>query len=795
MENSTELCSARVSKWESDLRYIRVGFLLLCSLAVFQCFFSNEVLGEAFSKPYKIRAPLQVHNEGPIIAAYLYPARYGFSAIGDSLAPFQRGYFANLRTTDFTATKITVTRVETISPGLMEISCIMPLRYGFSSIGDLAYPFQGGYFDNLQANSLDADALSVTALIAATAKVSRANLFEINCVIPLRYGFSSIGDLANPFQRGYFDYIQADKVVADTVTTVKLVTSASYSKSENEGGISRTWINYGGHTEAGGDTIGVQFLKKRQRGISSTTNLSSKKGGLIFRSDDNYPAATILKWMSVFDQYDYPCSWAFNARRNNTVLPGGEAYLDVVRLFQMQGHELVDHTPSHSTESYDVDPLQMRVTLATAGVDTIIDRGSYYSVYVDYTTDTTGTVGSGTITTVGPDSIFSSENGGFSSGLVGYRIWITAGADSGLYRVSSLFNSNDGDVDTVIVGTRYQESVNFSGVAAQPYYFYRPDHYGEITPEVTTIDGMRLIFQASKRRWEEMGLDPPRMFIQTGSTEAIPSALILRDAGYAEGYLAAAEYSVDGYATSKKVFNEPNADGVRPFAMQWGDFRVDVYDAASQITTIADGIAKHKLMISATHFGADASDIPTWLAKVDSVLMWAHKNGIPVGTHVEWADRLYRQSTNPFENIIPNISVDLDGNLRPDGWTFTGATWDTTDGVAESNSCCIKVTNSNTAKIDDLGGVEKGLNRFTIWTKTVSTPCTTVVVIAPDVGSSYSLEFPAGASWGRYCDDDDVDGNVEDIVIEQDATYIDVTVDSKSANELKVSGLAFRKLQ
>ena len=95
----------------------------------------------------------------------------------------------------------------------------------------------------------------------------------------------------------------------------------------------------------------------------TAVRLHSKKGGLIFRVDDDREQVQKLLWANIFEQYGYKCTWAINSYWADSL---------IVQEFQRRGHELLDHTPNHSTEYFIVKELQDTCFFSNkTGIDSI----------------------------------------------------------------------------------------------------------------------------------------------------------------------------------------------------------------------------------------------------------------------------------------------------------------------------------------------------------------------------------------------------------------------------------------
>ncbi len=274
------------------------------------------------------------------------------------------------------------------------------------------------------------------------------------------------------------------------------------------------------------------------------------------------------------------------------------------------------------------------------------------------------------------------------------------------------------------------------------------------------------------------GLDSIKTWIQPGGRHPYLHADDIKlVCGDSLGYVAGAIYPNE----SIKAFNEYNPDSSKAFGMQWGTFFEDYtsWSLDRCKNAIADGIARHKMLIGHNHFytltgNHGYENLAGYFEKVDSLLSWCRTNDIPVKTYSEWANILYNQPTNPYENVFPplNVSLNNETNLdnpdgRPDGyypryWSGPGV-WETDPEAPSIGNYCYSVTDTERLfRIDDLAGLEKGDNDFEIWTKGGTGDAITVKFTYKEGNLTHNktFKFPAASStWTKYNLSQSINGN------------------------------------
>lgn len=322
-----------------------------------------------------------------------------------------------------------------------------------------------------------------------------------------------------------------------------------------------------------------------------------------------------------------------------------------------------------------------------------------------------------------------------------------------------------------------------------------------------TDDALSVLANETLKLSDEYGFARPKTWIQPGGNFPLLYKEQLKTALEPLGFTTGAVY----HEASKKVFNEYNPASNLNYAIQWGDFLEEKKDLEYNKSVIAHNIAKHKVMIGNTHFNPDDS-WQDYLDRNDSLIAWAQENNIPIKTYSEWNDILFNQIPNPYQNIFPKLSVDLDKNNIPDGYnasdwgsSFDGL-WENNDGVEESDGYCFsKSSEGGMFFVYSLGGIEKGENEFEFWSKGFhkDTIDVTFKFDEFDTLSNYNpivYKFLANTeNWTKYTLNESLNENKE-LIIPEDVTLISVyfwiTNNNGGQNHpIKVSGMKLAKKQ
>jgi hypothetical protein len=507
----------------------------------------------------------------------------------------------------------------------------------------------------------------------------------------------------------------------------------------------------------------------------NSTNYVSKKGGICFRTDDNQPIWRYLEYAALFNNYNQKFSLAINFGKSSELTPD---YISGLQQIQASGHEIMDHTPKHctnyfytilSTDYYVNHPGVYRISGSKIELkyDNVNLANAKRTGYVNINGDTV-------ISTSGIFSDFSKADCYLYFPAIGQLVFIGEfdWIDQNRVKINDFWGNY------IDLGTR------------QDIQFYNFDWYGIHL----TTEGLKALAEESIRMASYYNLERPFAWIQPGGY--FPRVFrneVKQACGDALGYKSAGIFS----DYSLKVFNEYNPDNDKQFGMNWGDFRDDIWTLQQCKEYIANRIAKHYVLIGLSHFawGELLGGWTGFLDRTEQLLQWCIQNNIPIKTYSEWADVLYKQTPDPYENIFPPLNVDLDSNNIPDGFNDWGeGILNKTDGVPITNDYCYSINKvGEICSIRDLGGVEKGKDDFEIWTKGAQGD---FIEVTFKVGKqNFVYKFPAeNSEWTRYNLTQSVNGNTS-LNIPQDISLIDVTISCSnySLGEVKISGIRFSK--
>ncbi len=502
----------------------------------------------------------------------------------------------------------------------------------------------------------------------------------------------------------------------------------------------------------------------------------SKQGGICFRVDDNKTIEQFSKYAQKFDKYNKNFCFALNlaGRYFNT-----QEYIDAVKQFQSNGHELMDHSPTHTT-SYFITKFGSDSYKNLQGVDHI--NGNKICLKYKNKIETKNSVRTGNVNI--ENNIVTTNSDEFNKFYHGERfIYFPELYSNKIFTIKQINSS-----DSLIITDAWMDSVNLGKHKNIKYYSFF------VSRIHISIDGLNLLANETQKLAELYGLDKPVTWIQPGISSHVAFPYLYRNEikqsfGKNYNYVSAAVYP--GHA--EKVFCEYNCNKDKQFAMQWGDFNIDKDSLQKTKTIIADGIAKHCLLIGSSHFNHLLGGWNAYLERIDSILAWCVEKNIPVRTYKEWTDILYNESEDSTENIFPPLFNDFDSNNSPDGYETKKGIWQSNDGVSTSNFYCYSINSKGTFfNVNKLGGIEKGKNTFEFWNK--GTIGDSVEIVFKFNKKTLAYKFPAESSeWKHYSIKQLTNKN--DLIIPENISKIDLSVNCSdySSGTVKVSGFRLYK--
>jgi len=432
------------------------------------------------------------------------------------------------------------------------------------------------------------------------------------------------------------------------------------------------------------------------------TATKNKVGGVCFRVDDHQTASKWRDWNALFNKHQLKFSLAINASRLYNDTAARNALIEIAA----SGHELMDHTPDHHMGFFNARNVAEANTYANnPAVDHI--NGVKVCVKVaeprlDFFT------GESAVNLIG-NRLISVENGGFA-GINGNPFFPLVYLPSlGKYAVyTSVQNRDLSNPDTLVLQTYWQETWPLDTLYNIAYHRIRTEDVR------SNVSSNVLLAERSKQLFAEFGLPVPKTWIQPGGSYALLNRLD------AEAFSASVAYNAAAVniLSAQKCYNEVDTNNNKRFGLQGPDFYEESQSLQVLKNTISDRSARHFNSFGLSHMHNVAGGWSVFLNKVDSLLLWCKEHQIPVRTYNEWGSILFDSVPNPMVNILPPLHKDLNGNALPDGYNSVQG-FLTNDGVAAAHTSSVGSANNNAniASIQNLGGVEKGENLVSVYTK------------------------------------------------------------------------------
>jgi len=499
--------------------------------------------------------------------------------------------------------------------------------------------------------------------------------------------------------------------------------------------------------------------------------VSDKKGGIIIRIDDNQPMTKLHQVDSVFSKYGYNFCMSIGSME----LPSDSVYVVFLKQLIAKGHEVMDHSPSQTTQYFKLDKEQdTSLYKGDPGVDHITSN----KVCLKYSKIDTSVHHNEGLVDIQGNLVISHTPGEFQD--IGSYIGLyfdQLNKPSIWYEIRA---SNPFDVDSLIIQSLWEEPVDFGTLTNLSYHkLSRNDVW-------MTDRAVQLLGKRTLKVFSDLNIPRPWTWIHPGGRMPyIPTVQIKQNLGDSLAYKEAATYNYPTYL----CFNEYNPEGMKQFAMQYGQISIESKPFKWNRHLIANFIARHYTQIDLTHLYNPLGGWIALLNRYDSLLNWCYSNNIPVNTHLQWKAILYNYTPDGSVNIFPALNVDLDEDSYPDGYENDPnlkSLYSINDGVPESGGCCFE-TNSigGICKISELAGLEKGKNTFSIWTKgtTGITDTIRVHLTFPENGIVKTLHIPADLStWTKYTDT---------IIIPDTISVMDVYIDDMTpkTSTIKISGM------
>ncbi len=471
---------------------------------------------------------------------------------------------------------------------------------------------------------------------------------------------------------------------------------------------------------------------------------STKQAGIGFRIDENPSVQRIHSYDSLFSIYGQKYSFAVTTY----VLPLVPQYVDTLRAMALRGIELMDNTPTHATQFFNVLSLQeLNQYINKPGVDHFTGQKVCLK-YVSY--DTTTPHGEGNINLYG-NKVISLNPGEFHD-LLGPSQYFALYLKAPVNKIC-LFNNvqsvNITDPDTLYVNTFWDES--FTSPTHLNFKYHKM-----INDNVVMHDSaVKILAQRSLSIFDSVHLSRPYTWIQPDGQYPWINPLKLKAIlGDKLNY----KQSTSNIDPSLFCYNEFNPHKNKQFAINSELLNMETGTFKANAAVIANAIAKHYVLFDAARLANSSGGFNAYLQRMDSLLAWCSASNIPIRTYSQWKSILYDSVPQKIINTFPRLDVDLDQDNWPDGFSQTGVEFDQTDGVEASGYKCFKLdsiySSAQLCLVTQLAGLEKGGNVLTVWTKGLGNPLSVIecYMYSPDCPSfNLNLHIPSDSSdWVKH---------------------------------------------
>ncbi len=502
--------------------------------------------------------------------------------------------------------------------------------------------------------------------------------------------------------------------------------------------------------------------------------VSDKRGGICIRIDDNQPIEKLRQVDSVFSKYGLNFCMSMSCGDFEGDIP----YVDYLKLLLSKGHELMDHSPSHQTQYFDLFNLQD--TSLYSGVPGV-NHLSGNRVCLNYSGVDTSTSHNEGIVSIQGNFVVSKLPGEFND--IGEFIGLYFHKLDQVFIWSELRAVDSNDPDTLVIRSFWDEEISLGN--------YSDITYHKLTRNDVTMspEGIQLLGKRTLKIFTDLNIPRPYSWIHPGGRMPyIPAEEVKLNIGDEVQFKDAACYEYPTYL----CFNEYNPDGIKQFSMQYGEISIERNTFKWNKNLISDFIAKHFVQIDLLHLSDPLGGMPSLLKRLDSLLNWCSVKNIPVKTQLKWKANLYDYTPNGAVNAIPALNIDLNEDQYPDGYSknpIFKSIYSTKDGVQESGGCSFEISqNGKMCWISKLAGLEKGKNYFSIWTKGTNQVKGTVKVqfTFPENGGSKILLIPADSSaWIKYSDS---------LFIPDSISQMDMTIENltQDPSVIKISGISLK---
>jgi len=482
----------------------------------------------------------------------------------------------------------------------------------------------------------------------------------------------------------------------------------------------------------------IMFLTVLQPVFSTGQNMT-KTGGLGFRIEENPSISRLFSYDSLFALHGNNYSFAVTSY----VLPLVPDYVNILSyLSEGRGVELMDHTPTHATQFFNVINFQDTNLFSNkTGVDHIMGEKICLKIA---SMDTTVPHGEGYIELQG--NMVISYNPGEFHDLLSPSSYFAVYVGAPVKRICLFYNVksvNITDPDTLYIKSFWDETVSFPNYPTLRYHKLQNNNV------VMQDSAIKLLAKRSLDIFASVNLGRPYTWIHPdGQSPWISPVKLKSIMGGEQNFKQATSY----FNPSLFCYKEYNPYERKQFGILNETSGLESSDFSTYKGMIADAVAKHFVLFDVSKLTSADNLWPVYLSGMSSLLAWCNSKNIPVRTYSQWKSLIYDSLTNKTVNVFPAINVDLDANHWPDGFdkdtVSIKGVYDTTEGVQSSGFRSFKLVGGGTiCSVTKLGGLEKSSNYFSFYLKgsdTVAASHVNVNVIFPETGNTVNLSSVSG---------------------------------------------------
>ena len=669
---------------------------------------------------------------------------------------------------------------------------IFPGRYGFSSLGGVE---TWQWFDSVRTATVMATNLNFTNLVSNDSRtyfqmdrvtMQTDGFLQVNTIIPGRYGFSKIGSDVSRLDFGYFGRIDGRTTRTDSLSTDKMRLASNGYKIETVGGPPRETYNPDGlipETNTTYYSADYPFALPRGganmgTGANWGVMASAKRVGVLLRIADTFKEREAATLMQSAARTGATLTFFVNAGllqpefREQYRDDGWDNTMAQIQAAVAAGHELGDHGPYDTHLYWRGKPT---LTESDWGVRKITGDTTWIEMALDTTGYTVATKATKPLNVRSGNQFISQTSGAFNG--LNYD-WFTLFYNGDTLIVQQLLNEESGNPDTLIVQNQYLQPIAGYPNADDVTYSLASDKAW-----LTTVPGMRRLFQASKDAFARAGLPRPTTYQQAGGRYGDPHPDSASIAARMEGYTY-----VNVFYNEDEVGLGYNDTRTNPEYSRSTTFDLETQKFSEAWPLIISNFALRKLAVQSNH-GNFAWPGSAMQARYDSLFAACAEYGIPVLSNRDWGIMLLKSHPNPFENIFPPLQNDWDGDGEPDG-IVRGAstTYSSSGGMAESAGYRISRSSvGDLVAVNYLASVDKGRNILTIFTKGASGDVIGIDITGGGYGSLLSTTITAETgTWEEHLIEFDVPYTVS-------AILIDIDCDTYVSGPVEISGMQLRK--